>query len=324
MARPVYRYNPETCRFEPCIETGRSLLTKTAVFLSVAITLSVIVFIFYSSSFPSFEETVLKQENKSLHTAWYLLEKRAEKVNRDLAELIEKDDRTYRVILDTPPLAPSVREAGTGGSEKVTIGDAAQYPVIYSTYKRIGKLKRQLDVEGQSFEEIESILHERMNIWSSRPAIQPIDNRQLDRLHLTYGPRFHPLHKVVMDHKGLDFSAPEGTPVYATGDGKIGMAYFSVTYGKVIFVDHGHGFETRYAHLSKFAVNQGEAVKRGQVIGYVGNTGTSIAAHLHYEVLINGQHTNPINFFQRDFGNEEYQRLIEEAGNKTTPLDFGK
>lgn len=138
---------------------------------------------------------------------------------------------------------------------------------------------------------------------------------------MTYGARMHPIFKVMKDHNGLDFSAPKGTPVYATGDGVIITAHRSSSYGKVIYIDHGHGYETRYAHLSKFIVDADDRVKRGQIIGYVGSTGTSQSAHLHYEVLVNGKHVNPINFFQRDLSNSEYERLIEIAQTQSQPLD---
>jgi murein DD-endopeptidase MepM/ murein hydrolase activator NlpD len=140
-------------------------------------------------------------------------------------------------------------------------------------------------------------------------------------LHMTYGARLHPIFHVYLDHKGLDFAASQGTPVYATGDGRITMAYFSGSYGNVIYLDHGHHYETRYAHLSGFAIKSGERVKRGQIIGYVGSTGNSVSAHLHYEVLYKGQHTNPINFFQRDLNNKEYEKLIEIGSQQNHPLD---
>jgi murein DD-endopeptidase MepM/ murein hydrolase activator NlpD len=138
---------------------------------------------------------------------------------------------------------------------------------------------------------------------------------------MTYGARFHPLFKVWKEHKGLDFSAKEGTPVYATGDGQVLNAYVSDSYGKVVFINHGYGFETRYAHMSRFAVIPGEPVKRGQVIGYVGDTGYSSGPHLHYEVLYQGEHVNPINFFQQDLSNSEYQKLIETEDKNALPLD---
>ena len=158
-------------------------------------------------------------------------------------------------------------------------------------------------------------------MWSSRPAIPPISNTQLNQLHMTYGMRLHPIFKVYKEHNGLDFSAPKGTPVYATGDGVVTRANTSSSYGRVIYLNHGHGYETRYAHLSKFAVRPGDRIKRGHIIGYVGSTGTSLSAHLHYEVLFNERHLNPINFFQRDLSNKEYERLIEIASTQNKALD---
>ncbi len=238
----------------------------------------------------------------------------------DLHDLAEKDDNNYRVILDSSPLQPSIREAGIGGSEKI---DATlnQYPTIRNNYIAMQNLEHRVEVELQSFEELNRMLKERTAMWASRPAIQPISNKQLDQLHLTYGSRFHPIFHRYMQHKGLDFAAPRGTPVYATGDGKINMAYFSGSYGNVIYLNHGYDYETRYAHLSAFAVKEGDHVKRGQVIGYVGNTGNSVASHLHYEVLYKGDHVNPINFFQRDLSNKEYEKLIELASKQNEVLD---
>ncbi|UII26039.1 M23 family metallopeptidase [Fulvivirga maritima] len=158
-------------------------------------------------------------------------------------------------------------------------------------------------------------------MWASRPAIQPINNKELTRLHTSFGKRFHPILKRWKNHDGLDFTAPVGTPIYATGDGIVTSAYLSSSYGNVIFINHGYGYQTRYAHMTKYIVNQGEHVKRGQVIGYVGNTGRSSGAHLHYEVLYNFKPINPINFFQRDLGNEEYEKLIEISKQETIPLD---
>jgi murein DD-endopeptidase MepM/ murein hydrolase activator NlpD len=124
-----------------------------------------------------------------------------------------------------------------------------------------------------------------------------------------------------MDHKGLDFTAPKGSPVYATGDGRVSMAYFSGSYGNVIYIDHGFDYETRYAHLYKFNVRPGQFVKRGELIGYVGNTGISVSPHLHYEVFYKGQAVNPIHFFQRDLSNQEYLKLIQTAGKSESSLD---
>lgn len=321
MARIRYTYNPETCRYEPFYLKGKALRKRFITFISLAIVMSVSAATIYIRQAGSFDEMILSQKNVRLKTEWQLLEDRIADAGAHLNELIEKDDHNYRFILDSEPLSDEIRNAGTGGSEKFDTRPLKNFPDLLKGYRELEDLQHKVDVEVQSFSELGDLVHERTEMWATRPAIQPISNKQLDRLHMTYGSRFHPIHKVWKDHKGLDFAASQGTPVYATGDGKISMAYFSDSYGNVIYLEHGYGYETRYAHLSGFAVKAGEHVKRGQVIGYVGNTGTSVSAHLHYEVLYHNQHVHPINFFQRDLNNKEYEKLLEIASQQDKPLD---
>src|SRR5690606_11892109 len=321
MARASFIYNQETCRYEPEVKNSRYMLRGLGSFLGLAMIISITVFYFYRDQATSLSEDILQSQNDRHKSEWQVLDKRIAHASSELSRLIEKDDNNYRVILDSRPLGNSVREAGTGGSEKMDLSALENFPSISEGYKRIDKLARKVDIERQSFAELQDLLEEKIRIWASRPAIQPIDNRQLDRLHLTFGPRMHPIFGRVIDHKGLDFTASKGSPVYATGDGKVIKAYHSGSYGKVIFVNHGHGFETRYAHLFSFNAKQGDKVKRGQVIGYVGNTGNSVSSHLHYEVLYKGEHINPINFFQRDLSNTKYEKLIHLSSQQSIPLD---
>jgi murein DD-endopeptidase MepM/ murein hydrolase activator NlpD len=294
---------------------------QTVIFLCVSLVIALIGFVFVYKNKVSLNEMWLEQQNTSLTTEWQIIGRRIDNVNKELALLADKDDNNYRVILDSSPLSGSIRTAGTGGSERLTDPEIHQIPFVYDGYSRLEKLKNQSDVALQSFKELEKLFEQKTRMWASRPAIQPIDNRQLDRLHLSFGLRLHPIFNILMDHKGLDFSAPKGTPVYSTGDGKVIKAYYSDSYGKVIYINHGFGYETRYAHLSDFAVAEGESIKRGQVIGYVGSTGNSVSSHLHYEVLFNDVHINPINFFQRDLNNSEYERLIQSGAERIQPLD---
>jgi len=321
MARTRYIYNPETCKYEPVYLKGKALRNSVLTFLGGSLVLALVGYGIYIRYVGSMDEMILKERNVKLKIEWQILEERMANAYSSLHELIDKDDHNYRVILDSNPLEPNIREAGIGGSEKFNANEIKDFPIVLNSYTNLLHLKNQLDVEVQSYEELKAMVEDKVEAWASRPAIQPINNKQLDRLHLTYGSRLHPLFHVVREHKGLDFAAQKGTPVYATGDGKIAMAYFSDSYGNVVYVNHGHDYETRYAHLSGFAVKAGEQIKRGQVIGYVGNTGNSKAAHLHYEVLFKGNHVNPINFFQRDLSNKEYDKLIEDGKNHTAPLD---
>ncbi len=321
MVKVKYKYNPETCRYEPWYPSGSLILKKTTLFLGFSFLIASIAYSILMKNAGSVDELIQENKNITLKADWEILEGRIDQIQGELLELIEKDDKNYRVILDSNPLDNAIREAGIGGREMFSLPEVKSISLLEKNYQRIEKLSNQLDVELQSYQELATLLEKKIKSWAARPAIQPIDNRQLDRLYLTYGPRFHPIHQVWRPHKGLDFVATPGTPVYATGDGKIGVAHYSSTFGNVIYLEHGYGYETRYAHLSKFNVVPGQRVKRGEIIGYVGNTGDSVAPHLHYEVLFHNDQINPINFFQRDLSNKEYGRLIEKSAKNIQILD---
>jgi murein DD-endopeptidase MepM/ murein hydrolase activator NlpD len=321
MARTHFRYNDKTCKYEPFYVKGKVLRNRVAIFLSLSLVLAAGAYYYVLKYIPSVDEMFLAEENQRLRIEWEILHDQIEGANEKLAALIEKGDHNYRVILDSEPLDASIREAGIGGSEKINTARLQEFPVVLKEYLSFEKLKHQLDVELQSYDEIAKMFEQKSAMWAARPAIQPVSNKTLTHLHATYGERFHPLLGYVRDHKGLDFTADIGTPVYATGDGIIKSAYFSGSFGNVIFLDHDYGYETRYAHLSGFKAKRGQKVKRGDIIGFVGDTGLSRGPHLHYEVLFNGLHINPINFFQRDLSNKEYEKLVEEGSKERESLD---
>ena len=316
-----FRYNPTTCRYEPFYVKGKVLRNRLLLFMSLSFFLALGSYLYLLRYVPSLDEIFLTEENQTLKIEWDILHDQIQDANKKLLRLIEKGDHNYRVILDSEPLAASIREAGIGGSEKINTAQLQEYPLILKEYRLFEKLKHQLEVELQSYDEIAKMLENKSLMWAARPAIQPISNKTLTHLHATFGERRHPVLGYVRDHKGLDFTADVGTPVYATGDGVVKSAYFSDSFGNVIFIDHNFGYETRYAHLSKFNVRRGERIKRGDIIGFVGNTGLSRGPHLHYEVLYNGLQINPINFFQRDLSNKEYEKLVEEGSKYRESLD---
>lgn len=316
-----FRYNETTCKYEPFYVTGKVLRNRALIFLTLSLTLALGTYVYLLKYIPSLDEIFLAEENHRLHIEWDILHDRISEANAELLTLIEKGDHNYRVILDSEPLDPSIREAGIGGSEKINIAQLGEYPLVLEEYQVLEKLKHQLDVELQSYDEIARLYEQKSIMWAARPAIQPVSNKTLTHLHSTFGERLHPLLGYVRDHKGLDFTADVGTPVYATGDGVVKIAYFSGSFGNVIFLDHGFGYETRYAHLSGFNVKRNQKIKRGDIIGFVGSTGLSGGPHLHYEVLYKGLQINPINFFQRDLSNKEYEKLVEEGSKYREPLD---
>jgi len=319
MAKVRYLYNSETCKYEPVIISPRVAGRRLLIFLSISFIIGVCGLLYFNYNFPLVDETLQASRNQKLKTEWTVLYKQLERTSRQLSTLEHNDDKNYRVILDLEPLDQSQREAGVGGREKESSSIA--YPLIRIAYEQAEKIKNRLDIEAQSQEQLSNELTRKEKMWASRPAIQPVSNKDLKHLHTIFGLRMHPLLGYVRPHNGLDFTAPQGSPVYATGDGRIGFAQYSTSYGNVVYIYHGYDFETRYAHLTNFIVGAGQTVKRGQIIGYVGNTGLSVSAHLHYEVLYKNSPINPINFFQRDLNNKEYEKLIEVGSMATSSLD---
>jgi len=314
-----YRYNPETCKYEPIVVTGRVFAKRAFAFLGISFLLGAASLVYFNYRYPDWDETQLRNENEALKSEWQVLEDQLTETDQKLAQLEDNDDNTYRAILDLSPLGTAVREGGVGGREKENA--SIPYLLIRDTYEHTDKILTRLGIERQSFEELFAQLSIKEQKWASRPAIQPVSNEDLLYLHTLFGLRLHPKYGYVRPHKGLDFTAPVGAPIYATGDGEVERAEYSATFGNVVYIDHGFDFQTRYAHMTHFIVGKGDKVKRGQVIGYVGNTGDSVGPHLHYEVLFKGEQINPINFFQRDLSNKEYERLVEVGSQSIISLD---
>lgn len=319
MAR--YLYNKETCAYERYQLKGKALRNRIYAILGLSLTIAFgayVTFLNYSKPLDLLE---VERNNANLRTAWFHLNFRLGETEQKLKTFIEEDDQNYRVILDAAPLSSIERQAGVGGATRKTKA-LEEHALISSTFDRAQQLNNRLTVQNESFDELQKLLDKKIKQWSSRPAIQPIDNRDLLHLHTTFGMRLNPVLRIWTPHKGLDFTATTGTPIYATGDGVVQDAYYSDSFGNVVFIDHGFDFETRYAHMVRFTVSKGEKIKRGQVIGHVGNTGRSAGEHLHYEVLYKGTQINPINFFQRDLSNKEYKKLLELAKTENSSLDY--
>lgn len=306
-----YTYNPQTCRYEPIVTTPRQLWRKLVRFLGVSLLLGTGGLVYFNFHYPQWDETLLNRENVWMKTRWAVLMKAVERTSQELAELEQSDDTHYRVILDLEPLAPSIREAGVGGQLRES--GEIRYAYIRQGYEKVENIHNRLDIEQQSLEKLTRELMRKEQMWASRPSIQPINNRQLTRFNSIFGMRLHPVYNDWRLHNGLDLTAPQGTPVYASGDGLVTYAAWNGGYGNVIFLNHGHGFETRYGHLHRFNVANGQQVKRGDLIGFVGNTGVSTTPHLHYEVLYRGKYVNPANFMFRDLAQEEYNQIIRKS-----------
>jgi murein DD-endopeptidase MepM/ murein hydrolase activator NlpD len=228
-------------------------------------------------------------------------------------DMQERDDNIYRVIFEAEPIPSSVRKAGYGGVDRYDrLKGYQKSEVVINTTQKLDQLASQLYVQSKSFDEVFEMAKNKSEMLASIPAIQPIKNYDLRRISSYYGIRMDPFYKVNKFHSGIDFSALSGTEVFVTGNGKVVRLERSRWgYGNTITIDHGFGYQTKYAHLNEFKVRKGEKVTRGQLIGTVGNSGKSTAPHLHYEVIKNNRPVNPIHFFFNDLTPEEYETILE-------------
>jgi murein DD-endopeptidase MepM/ murein hydrolase activator NlpD len=311
MPKIRYRYNPETCAYEPIFSNGKKLAKKSGVFVGIAVAMALVSLAWYNRNFQSWDEKILLQKNAVIRADWEILQERVNIASARLAHIESNDDENYRLLLDMPRLDNSIRNGGSGGHEHYFLTtNEKKLGLIGEAYKQLAKINNRLAVEQQSLQDIEKEIQLKEEMEVTRPAMQPIDNRQLTRLNSIFGLRMHPILNYIRPHNGLDLTAPYGTPVYASGNGYVTNAQLRGGYGNVIFVNHGFGFETRYAHLSKYNVIEGQRVKRGDLIGFVGSTGLATTSHLHYEVLYNGKFINPLKFLYSDMKQEEYNKLL--------------
>ncbi|MFZ6010459.1 MAG: M23 family metallopeptidase [Bacteroidota bacterium] len=324
MARIKYYYDTETCKYERVrTKTSDIILNALGLTALVAIMATVIV-IFYFSYFESPKELLLTNEVKELKYYYQNLDKEVETLNNILSNIEHRDDNIYRVVLGAEPIEKSVRNAGVGGADRYAdIKDKGldNKDLVLDLYERVDKLRRKIYIESKSQDEVVQLAEKKEKLYAAIPAIQPVSNKQLIALASGFGLRIHPVYKVKKMHTGIDFAASIGTPIYATADGKVAVVDVRFSgYGKVVEIDHGFGYRSRYAHMHEFAVRQGQNVKRGDLIGYVGNTGMSTAPHLHYEVLINGSQVDPVHYFFNDLTAAEYEKILELASQENQSL----
>jgi murein DD-endopeptidase MepM/ murein hydrolase activator NlpD len=324
MARIKYYYDTETCKYERVRTKNSDIILNLLGILSLTLSLAVGLVFLYSNYFESPKEIMLKNQVKELEFYYKNLNSDVEEMRRILNNVEDRDDNIYRVVLGAEPIDKSVRDAGVGGADRyaeIKEKNIPQEDMLTSLHEKIDLLRRKLYIESKSQDEVVELAENKEKLFAAVPAIQPVSNKQLIALASGFGMRIHPIYKVKKMHPGIDFAASLGTPIYATADGKVVEVSVRFSgYGKMVEIDHGFGYRTRYAHMHDFAVRQGQSVKRGDLIGYVGNTGLSTAPHLHYEVLMNGAHINPVHYFFNDLSPAEYEKIIELASVENQSL----
>ncbi|MEP2025857.1 MAG: M23 family metallopeptidase [Reichenbachiella sp.] len=327
MARIKYYYDTESCKYERVKVSTWDIVLNSLGFLSFSLILAVGIFYTYNLYFQSPVEARLEKENEELKYYYELLQNELAEASDMLTSLQERDDNVYRVIFEAEPIPTSIRDAGVGGVNRyreITNKNLEREDLVIELHQTLDKLKKQMYIQTKSYDELLDMAANKDNFFAAIPAIQPISNEELKRLSSGYGMRIHPILKVKKLHPGIDFSAPKGTPIYATGDGEVKLARSSLGgYGRQVEIDHGYGYVTKYAHMEMFNVKKGQKVKRGECIGYVGNSGRSTAPHLHYEVRKDGKLINPVHYFHQDLNPTEYEEILRLASIENQALgDF--
>lgn len=323
MRKVKYKFNQESLTFEKHKRSTFEVYLITfgliAIFFVGGFFIHKTIFSFYDTP----KEKKLKRELSNMELQYKLLNSKLRDLEQITSDLEFRDANIYRVIFEAEPIPSTVRNAGIGGIERYSrLEGFNNSELIIESSKKVDNLKRKLYVLSKSFDDIAELALKKEEMLSSIPAIQPIANKDLTRIASGYGWRIHPIYKVRKFHDGLDFTAPRGTEIYATGDGKVvEVEYSRRGYGNRIVIDHGYGYKTQYAHLDDFNVKKGQMVKRGEPIGTLGNTGLSTAPHLHYEVWYKNNKVNPINFFHNDLNSDDYEKVLILAEQANQALD---
>jgi len=268
-------------------------------------------------------ELSLSREVKNYELQFELLNKKMEQIEDVLANIEDRDNNIYRLYFEANPIPEEQRRAGFGGVNRYkSLEGFNNSEMVIATTQRLDIIKKQMAIQSKSLDEITKLAEEKEKLLLSIPAIQPINNEDLTRMASGYGWRSDPFTKARKMHYGMDFTAPKGTPIYASGDGKVTRAdNNSSGYGKHIRIEHGYGYLSLYAHLSRYNVKKGQKVKRGDLIGFVGSTGRSEAPHLHYEVWKEKDRINPINFYYGSLSPEEFENMLKYANQENQSLD---
>ena len=320
MGKEQYLYNPKTLTYEKKKKSRRVFIFRSLRFLLTFTVFAAIGIAIAYTFFNSPKERMLRRENAQYEFQFTLLNDRLYQIESVLGNLQDKDDNIYRVIFEAEPIPQAIREAGFGGVDRYARLDGYKNSgVIMETTQRLDRITSQLVVQSKSFDEVFDMARNKSAMLVCIPAILPIEKGN-GNIISGYGMRFHPILKVRRMHWGIDVSAPSGTPIYATANGKINFSGRKGGYGKTCMIDHGYGYQTLYGHMKTITVRKGQEVKRGEIIGYVGSTGLSQAPHVHYEVIYNNKKVNPVNYFYNDFTPEEFEKVLELASRDTQVL----
>ena len=323
MKKIKYYYNTHTLRYEKLVTPLRVKLLRIFGFLASAIVTSIIISYFAYQFVGSPAEKILKAQNERLADHYQQLNSRVQTIQEQMSELEKRDNEVYRSIFEAKPIPDSARaKAMEQQLEVAKVEGMGGYTLVNSIYASIENLNARIASQQSSYKELTGLVNNKEKLLAATPAIQPVSNKDLNRIASGFGYRIDPIYKTVKLHAGLDFSAPQGTPIYATADGVVETAGNTANgYGNHVVINHGYGYETLYGHMVRVKTHRGDHVKRGDLIGYVGSTGKSTGPHCHYEVHKNGQKLDPVYFFYNDLSPQQFDLLLKRAASSNQSFD---
>ncbi|MBU2995359.1 M23 family metallopeptidase [Cellulophaga baltica] len=325
MSKVKYYYDPDTLSYRKIEAQKSKKYRNIGLFLlgSFLFGLLGLTILLNTTIINTPKELSLQREVKNYELQFELLNRKMMQVEEVLANIEDRDNNIYRLYFEANPIPEEQRKAGFGGINRYkSLEGFNNSDMIVATTKRMDIIQKEMVIQSKSLDEITKLAKEKEKLLAAIPAIQPVKNEDLKRMASGYGWRSDPFTKAKKMHWGMDFSSPKGTPIYATGDGKVTRADSNSSgYGNHIRIDHGFGYVSLYAHLSKYNVTSGRRVKRGDLIGFVGSTGRSQGPHLHYEIFKDGERVNPINFYYGSLSAEEFDNMLKTASQENQSLD---
>jgi murein DD-endopeptidase MepM/ murein hydrolase activator NlpD len=323
MPNTKYKFNPDSLSFDRVSLGVRALLFRFLAYFTGSVLVALIYWMIFAALFDSPKEKALKREVEQMTIQYDLIHREMASIESVLDGLQKTDDNLYRTIFEAEPIPSTLREGGTGGVNRYeSLEGYTNSKLVIETAARLDRIRKKVYVQSKSFDDLIDLANRKGEMLRSIPAILPISNKDLTRTASGFGLRIHPIYKIIKFHYGMDFTAPEGTDVYASGNGTVvAVVTTQRGLGKHIIIDHGFGYTSIYAHLRDFNVRVGQKVQRGDIIGYVGSTGQSVANHLHYEIKLNGANVDPVNYYFEDLTAAEYERMIEIASKTGQSFD---
>ncbi len=323
MKKIKYYYNTHTLRYEKLETPLRVRLLQLFGFIAASIVTGIIIFAIAFRYIDSPKEKLLRQQNEDLKQNYGVLEERVKQLTLQMDELANRDNEVYRSIFESKPIPDSARIREMEKRKEIQLLQAmGSTELIKNMTAQLNNLSLRMAYQQKSFDEITTMVKNKEKFLASIPAIQPISNKNLTRIASGFGYRIDPIYKDRRAHMGMDFTAPHGTPIYATADGVVTDAGFNTGgHGNRVIINHGNSYETLYGHMYRIKARVGQRVKRGEVIGYVGNTGKSSGPHCHYEVHRYGNPVNPIYYFYNDLTPAQFDRLLKIAAASNQSMD---